>query len=209
MIKFAPDNPIERLQEAPPVQQMAFQALRRGRNLKQSEIDRFRKHGVEPINLFKPWSTQVDQVIFNDEYFEFADEEDDRGEQVFTMGVISSNGLIDAIAWHPATGRLAAYLGLGFALGESQIGDHVDNDSAGLAVFRSPMGWLCAGCKGIVIVRKTFTHIVLKKVPFLLAEDEGHRIELGWMFPVGAAGPRIVVRAPTDADSAVKLEVAA
>jgi hypothetical protein len=42
MINFAPDNPIGRFLEAPPLQQMAFQALRRGRNLNQSEIDRFR-----------------------------------------------------------------------------------------------------------------------------------------------------------------------
>jgi hypothetical protein len=209
MIDFAADNRIARLLEAPPLQQMAFQALSRGRNLYQSEIDRFREQGVAAINLFKAWSTQVDWVAFNGEYFEFADEIGDGGEQVFTMGVISTNGLIDAIAWRPTTGRLAAYLGLGFALGESQISDHVDNDSAGLPVFRSPLGWLCADCEGIVIVGKTFAHIVLKKVPILIAEDENHRIELGGMFPVGSAGPRILVRGPADPSTAVELEVAA
>src|SRR3979409_1292305 len=198
MINFAPDNPIPRLLEAPPLQQMAFQAVSRGRNLNQSEIDRFREHGVVAINLFKPWSTQVDWVLFNGEYFEFVDEGDDRGEQVFTMGVISDNGLIDAVAWHPASGRLAAWLGLGFALGESQISDHIENGSTGLPVFRSPLGWLCAGCEGIVIVRKTFAHVVLKKVPLLLAEEESHRIELVGMFPVGGAGPRILVRGSAD-----------
>jgi hypothetical protein len=209
MNNFAPDNPVARLLEAPPLQQMAFQALSRGRNLYQSEIDRFREQGVAAIDLFKAWSTQVDWVDFNGEYFEFADECGDGGEQVFTMGVISTKGLIDAIAWHPATGRLAAWLGVGFALGEYRIGDHLETDSAALAVYRSPLGWLRAGCEGIVIVRKTFAHIILKKVLILIAEDENHRFELGGMFPVGAAGPRIVVRAPTEADSAVKLEVAA
>ena len=207
-MNFAPDNPIARLLEAPPIQQMAFQALDRGRGLNQSEINRFCEHGVEPINLFKPWSTQVDWVSIEGEYFQFADD-DDGGEQVFTMGVISTKGLIDAIAWHPTTGRLAAWLGVGFALGEYRICDHLETDSTALAVYRSPLGWLRAGCEGIVIVRKTFAHIVLKQVPILIAEDENHRIELGGMFPVGAAGPRIVVRAATDADSAVKLEVAA
>ena len=208
MINFAPDNLIARLLEAPPLHQMAFQALSRGRNLNQSEIDRFRTYGVEAINLFKAWSTQVDRVAFNGEYFEFADE--DGGEQVFTVGVISDMGLIDAVAWHPTSGRLGTWLGLGFALGEFQIGDHVDNDSAGLAVFRSPMGWLRAGCEGIVIVRKTFAHIVLKRVPLLLAEDESHRIELLGMFPVGGAGPRTLVRGSADPDPVVELvEVAA
>jgi hypothetical protein len=207
VIKFAPDNPIARLLEAPPLQQMAFQALSRGRNLNRSEIDRFREYGVAAINLLKPWSTQVDWVLIDGEYFQFAADDDARGVQVFTMGVISSNGLIDAVAWHPTTGRLAAWLGVGFALGEFQINDHLDNDSAGLAVFRSPLGWLRAGCQGIVIVRKSFAHIALKRVPLLLAEDENHRIELLGMFPVG--GPRTLARGPEDPSSDVELEVAA
>jgi hypothetical protein len=209
MINFAPDNPIARLLEAPPLQQMAFQALSRGRNLYQSEIDRFREQGVAAINLFKAWSTQVDWVDFNGEYFEFADEGGDGGDQVFTMSVISTKGLIDAIAWHPTTGRLAAWLGIGFALGEYRIGDHLETDATALAVFRSPLDWLRAGCEGIVIVRETFTHIVLKKVPLLLAEDDSHRIELSGMFPVGGARPRILVRAPGGPSPASELEVAA
>jgi hypothetical protein len=209
MFNFVPDNPIARRLEAPPLQQMAFQALSRGRNLYQSEIDRFSEHGVAAINLFKAWSTQVEWVDFNGEYFEFAVEGGDGGEQVFTMGVISTKGLIDAIGWQPTTGCLAAWLGVGFALGEYRIGDHLEAGSTALAVYKSPLGWLRAGCEGIVIVRKKFAHIVLKKVPILIAEDESHGIELRQMFPAGGTGPHIVVRAPTDADSAVKLEVAA
>jgi hypothetical protein len=191
--------------DAPPHQRMAFQAIMRGRNLKQAEIDRLRAQGAYPLDLFKPWSTQVDRVIFNGEYFEFAD--DEVGEQVFTMGVISEAGLIDVLAWRPLSGRMAMWLGLGFGLNEVQIGDHEDNASIGLAVFRSPLGWLRAGCDGIVIVRKTFTHIVLAKVPLLIAEDEAHRIELRNMFPSG--GPRIVVCGQEDPGPAVELEVQA
>jgi len=209
MVDFATDNPIARLLEAPPLHQMAFQALSRGRDPNQSEIDRFRDLGVAAINLFKPWSTQVDWVVFNGEYFQFADDNDVRSVQVFTMGVISWNGLIDAIAWRPATGHMAVYLGVGFALGESRIIDHLEDGSTGLPVFRSPLDWLRAGGEGIVIVRKAFAHIVLAKVPVLIAEDESHGVELRQMFTAGGTGPDVVVRAPTDADSAVKLEVAA
>ncbi len=191
--------------DAPPHQRMAFQAIMHGRNLKQAEIDRFRDQGVYPLDLFKSWSTQVDRVTFNGEYFDFADDADERGEQVFTMGVISEMGLIDVVAWQPLSGRMATWLGLGFGLNEVQIGDHVDNASVGLAVFRSPLGWLRAGCDGIVIVRKTFTHIVLAGVPLLLAEDEVHRIELRKMFPSG--GPRILVCGQEDPGRAVELEV--
>jgi hypothetical protein len=205
MINFAPDDPIALFLEPPPLRQMALQALSRGRNLKQSEIDRFRDLGIAAINLSKSRLTQVDRVTFNGEYFVFVDD-DDGGEQAFTMAVISWNGLIDAVAWHPCSGHLATYLGLGFALGEYQIGDYVDNDSAALAVFRSPLGWLRAGCEGIVIVRKTFAHIVLKRVPLLLAEDESHRSELAEMFPFG--GLRILVRGLEDPAAIAELEVA-
>src|SRR5215212_2518026 len=158
---FARDNPIARLLEGPPLQQLAFQALRRGRDLKQSEIDRFRELGVAPADLFKAWSTQVDRVVFNSEYFEFADDDTRGPEQVFTMGVISTHGLLDAVAWHLSSGRLATWLGLGFGLGEYHISNHEESESDGLPVFRSPLGWLRAGCQGIVIVRKSFAHIVL------------------------------------------------
>jgi hypothetical protein len=204
---FIPDNPIARLLEAPPHQRMALRAIMRGRNLNQSQIDRFLKHGVEAINLFKAWSTQADCVTFNGEYFEFADDNDVSGVQVFTMGVIGEIGLIDVLAWHPSSGRLATWLGLGFGLGEAEINHHVDNDSAGLAVFRTPLNWLRAGCEGIVIVHKAFANIALANVRRLIAEDENHRKELLGMFPFG--GPRILVRDPKDPNSGVELEVAA
>jgi hypothetical protein len=204
MVNFKPNNQIPLRLDAPPHQQMAFQALMKGRNLNQAELDRFGVLGINALSLFNPWSTQIDRVLFNGEYFEFADEGDDRGEQVLTMGVISDNGLVDVVAWHPSSGRLAVWLGLGFALSEYRINDHVDPDSAGLAVFRSPMGWLRADCRGIVIVRKTFAHIVLASVNLLLAEDESHRVELRKMFPAGGVGPRILLRA-----SGIKPEVVA
>ena len=125
MIDFNPNNQILLVLDAVPHRRMVLQALIQGRDLKQSEIDRFCEQGVAPLNLFKAWSTQVDYVAFNGEYFEFTDGVDDGSEQVFTMGVISDIGLIDVIAWHPFSGRLATWLGLGFALGESQISAHM------------------------------------------------------------------------------------
>jgi hypothetical protein len=200
---FIPKDPIPLILDTPPHQRMVLHAIMRGRNLKQSEIDRFCEQGVHPLDLFKGWSTQADRVTFNGEYFEFVDK---GGEQAFTMGVMSNVGLIDVVAWQPSSGRMATWLGLGFALGEHQIGDLPDDDSYGLAVFRSPLNWLRAGCAGIVIVHRPFAHIVLEKVPFLVAEDESHRGELLGMFPFG--GPRILVRG-RDPDPTVEQQGAA
>lgn len=189
-------GPIGRLLDAPPHHQMILKALMRGRSLNQNEIDRFGDLGVKAIDLSNPWSMQVDRVAFYGDFFQFSDDDDVRGLQVITMGVMSLDGLIDVVAWHPSTERLATWTGHGFALGEYKIGDHVGQGSPGLGVFRSPMSWLCAGCKGIVIVRKTFAHIVLANVSVLIAEDESHGVELRQMLPAGGAAPRILVRAP-------------
>lgn len=186
-----------------PHQQMALQGLMRGRLPSQAALDRMGQLGIKALSLFKPWSTQVDRVLFNGEFFEFADEEADRGEHVFTMGVISVGGLNDVVAWHPATGRLAAWLGLGFALGEYQIADHLDDNSTGLAVYRSPVDWLRAECRGIVIVRHSATPDVLGLVKLLLAQDTYHRAELQKMFPTGSDQPRILLRTEVSEPEAV------
>jgi hypothetical protein len=187
---------IARLLDGPPHHQMIVKALMRGRSLSQNEIDRFGDLGIRAIDLSTPWSMQVDRVSFYGDFFQFADDGDIRGLQVITMGVMSLDGLIDVMAWHPSTGQQAMWTGHGFALSEYKIGDHVGPGSAGLAVFRTPMSWLCAGCKGIVIVRKTLAHSALANVPVLIAEDESHRLELLQMFTAGGAAPSILARAP-------------
>ena len=85
-----------------------------GRNLKQPRSIAFASYGVSALNLCKPWSTQVDRVVFDGEYFLFADDVDDHGEQVFTMGVISSNAASSTSS--PGTRRPDAWR-LGWASG--------------------------------------------------------------------------------------------
>jgi hypothetical protein len=189
------DNGIERLLRAPPHHRRMFEALMNGRDLKRSEIDRFVAHGVKPLSLFNAWSTQVDRVVIDGEHFEFAD--DARGEQVFTMAVIGEAGVIDVAAWRPERRALAVWAGVGFALGERQISDHLDRDGDGdLAVFRSPLGWLCEDCHGIVIIRNAAAASRLRNVRVLIAEDELHRLELQAMWEENDVGPRILLRAP-------------
>ncbi len=194
MAEYKTNNRVRLGLEPLPHQQMALRALLRGRLPSQAALDRMGQLGIEALSLFKPWSTQVDPVLFHGEFFQFADEDDDRGEQVFTMGVISIGGLNDVVAWHPASGRLATWLGLGYALGEYQIADHLDDDTTGLAVYRSPIDWLRADGRGIVIVRNSATPDVLGLVKLLVAQDEYHRAELQKMFPVDTDQPRILVR---------------
>jgi hypothetical protein len=166
-----------------------------GRNLRQREIDRFAEFGIGALNLGNPWPVLADRVVFEGDFFHFADDVGEMGEAAFTFVIISNAGFIDIAAWCPRTNRLAVWLGEGFALGERQI-HHPNPLSPGLHVFRSPMGWLRCGRSGIVIVRDDFTDVVLAAVPILVAEDERHQRDLQKVFPVGSPGPKIMVSQP-------------
>lgn len=175
----------------PPCHQQAIRlAHLHGRNLKQREIDRFLSCGVRAINLGSPWPVLADRVLFDGEFFSFADDVGAPGELAFTIVVVSINGSIDIAAWQPETKRLAVWCGEGFALGERQI-RHPNPLVQGLHVFRDPIGWLRAGRCGIVILRPQFARALLADVPVLVAEDEQHREELQQLFAI--AGPQIVV----------------
>jgi hypothetical protein len=167
-----------------------------GRNLKQREIDRFAEFGISALTLGTPWPVLADRVVFTGgDYFLFADDIGAKGEPAFTFVVISNAGFIDIVAWHPQTSRLAVWFGHGFALGEGQI-HHPYPLVPGLPVFRSPIGWLRGGRRGIVMVRTDLADVALASVPVLIAEDEQHQRDLQKLFPVPNLGPKILVSAP-------------
>lgn len=186
----------------PPCHQQAIRlAHLQGRNLRQREIDRFLGCGVSAINLGSPWPVLADRVLFDGEFFSFANDSGVAGEPAFTMLVISNVGPIDIAAWSPSSNRLAVWCGEGFALGERQI-HHPYPLLPGLPVFRSPLGWLRAGRRGIVIIRSQFAARVLGDVPVLIAEDEQHQQELRQLF--GIAGPEITVQQKSSRQAAAE-----
>ncbi|MBR1197808.1 hypothetical protein JQ574_17570 [Bradyrhizobium sp. AUGA SZCCT0158] len=176
---------------SPNHQRMIRLAHLQGRSLTQREIDRFAKLKISAPNLGVPWPVLADRVVFERKFFVFADDADETGELAFTFAVISNAGFIDIVAWHPTTDRLATWFGHAFALGERQV-HHPNPLFSGLPVFRSPIGWLRNGRRGIVIVRDNFARTVLARVPLLIAEDEEHQRDLEKVLPVNP-GPRIIV----------------
>jgi hypothetical protein len=179
------------LLDLPEYQRILRQAHMHGRSVRQREINRFGELGVRAIDLGSPWPVLADQVLFDGEFFSFADSTEVIGERAFTMAVFSNAGMIDIAAWQPETNRLAMWCGEGFALGERQI-HHPNPLVRGLHIFRTPIGWLRAGRCGIVIVRSSLASAILGDVPLLIAEDELHRTELQNL--VGLAGPDVELR---------------
>jgi hypothetical protein len=172
-------------------QRLLRQVHLHGRSLRQREIDRFGELGVRAIDLGSPWPVLADRVLFEGEFFSFADDAGMIGEPAFTMAVISNTGMTDIAAWQPEANRLALWCGAGFALGERQI-HHPNPLVPGLPVFRTPIGWLRTGRCGIVIIRSGFARAVLGHVSLLIAEDELHRSELQDL--LGMAGPDVELR---------------
>lgn len=172
-------------------QRIVRQTHLHGRSLNQREIDRFGELGVRALDLGTPSMVLADRVVFEGEFFTFADDTDLIGEPAVTVTVTSNAGTIDIAAWVPATKRIALWTGEGFALGERQI--HYPNPLVrGLHVFRDPVGWLRARRCGIVIIRRGFARAILGDVPLLIAEDEQHRAELQDL--MGMTGPQIEAR---------------
>lgn len=190
------ENCIPDLLKAPLYKRRAHEGLMGGRGLKQTELDRLMSLGINPTSLFKPQVhvTAVNRVVFYGEHFKFANQGDARAEQVVTMGLIGDRGLSDVVAWQPSSGRLATLQGLGAALGECLVKHHSDEHSPTLPVFRSPLDWFRADCRGIVIVHHCIANELLCAVQRLLAEDEAHRLELRKMFLDDEPQPRILLR---------------
>jgi len=149
----------------------------KGRSLSQDDLDRFQSLGVDALSLGSPWHILVDRVVFDGSgTFHFSrDAGDDRAEHVFTIAVIGLGvGIVDICAWHREADRFALWLGAGYALGQTQVElPHLEP----LPIWRSPLAWLRAGRRGIVILRPEIAWSRLIDVP-VLAETIDHGREL-------------------------------
>lgn len=184
---------------------MIFRAHNRGRSLRPTEIKRFGSYGVNALQLVTPWQVLGDRVVFDDKTFRFADHLGEAGESAFTIMLQSHEGLMDIVAWKPAEGRMALWTGDGFALGESHIGSKRTWET-GLRIFRSPMDWLRADRRGIVIMRDDFAEHILQQIPILIADNCEHQRDLRDIFHGNA--PEILVDETVPAFTAMS-EVAA
>lgn len=158
-----------------------FDAQAHGRLPKTNEIARFQDSGVDPDALLHPHPLRGDQVVFLSEgLFEFARHLEDTNstvEPAFTLVVTTTYGAIDIVAWQPQANRIGLWLNRAVALGEEQILAPRLGDEA-LAVWRTPMDWLRARRRGIVILRPSAAFFYLRDVPSLYAENFAHAEEL-------------------------------
>ena len=130
------------------------------RPMTQTAIDRFLAAGVPPLAMVEP-DMIVPAVVFphdeNPVRFSFHDElrQPADGVSAFLIAIRDEAGeIIDLAAWRPREGWLATWRGIGWALGADQFPHPLDalHDDGVVRVFRSPMDWLRADRRGLVIL---------------------------------------------------------
>src|SRR5262249_11418165 len=87
--------------------------------------------------LFTPWSISSSTVSIQRGRFH----EDVEGDRAFIFRCTDCDSIVDLIAWHPESNRLASWLGAGFAIGDL---DDIYNPATyfagdALCVHRSPI----------------------------------------------------------------------
>jgi hypothetical protein len=117
------------------------------------------------------------------------------GERALLFLVKDSGGApLDIVAWKPSTGRIGSWLGYAWGLGEGTI-YKPRLESEALPVWRSPLGWLRAGRRGVVLLKPQLAAPFLRDAEPLLAEDVEHGTELEKQLTI--APPRIMVPDPS------------
>lgn len=169
-------------------------------------IDHFWRLGVPADHLTREhpvWGLDFllcARVVFRPRArFRFASEDGDDGPGIdgaFTFPARRGiDGEIeDVVAWHPGKGLLATWLGRVSMLGEDEL-EAWEGPGEPLAVHRSPLGYLRAGWRGVVVIHEAPARRALLECGRpLLAEDLAHGDRLEAM--LARALPRILVPDP-------------
>jgi hypothetical protein len=138
-------------------------------------------HGVSTETL-ETELIEATTVCFDERFFVAHPD----GEKALIFRATDRDEVIDLVAWSPRTDQLGSFLGLAFCLGDQ---DQVHNSASwfaggGLNIYKSPLEWLRANRRGIVIVDPRQTHAMLRHVPRLLVDNIAHGEQVKrWMRP--------------------------
>ncbi|WP_133239207.1 hypothetical protein [Microvirga sp. KLBC 81] len=152
------------------------------RTLTPREVEDLERLGIPPDALAGPFPVATSDVYFDGDRFEFVHHHhryDEKGVHAFLFLITNRwDEAVDIVAWSPASGQLASWLGRAWALGEETIYDPRLDEHGALQVHRSPVGWLKARRRGICVVRPAAAAHYLDDAGPLSVEDEAHGEEL-------------------------------
>ena len=114
-------------------------------------------------------------------FFDFADDEGGTDALVF-LAKDEAGHPADLVAWSTSPQRLAVHLGAAGILGEESMLRPRLSAKDALPVHRGPLGWLRAGCFGIIIVDTARAPILLRDFGPFATENVEHGCQLREMF---------------------------
>jgi hypothetical protein len=99
----------------------------------------------------------------------------------------------DLIAWQPRTGQLGSWRSYAWGLGQEEALCPRITDHDGLHVWRTPLQWLQANRRGVVIFRPRLAADLLADAGPLIAMDMEHgqelsQVEPAWLRPNNLSG---------------------
>lgn len=153
------------------------------RPLHETEVARFTATGIPTAALYDPDPIRAARVVIDGDRLIFPGElrEPMDLSGVFVVPVRDEGGaVIDMAGWRPADGALATWCGTAWCLGEDWLAKpfYALRADGALNVFTTPLSWLCASRRGIVIIdhRAAARHLLWRGP--LLAEDFAHGLVL-------------------------------
>jgi hypothetical protein len=165
-------------------------------DLAQSEIDDLLRLGVPALAVWTPTPLRAATALWvAPGRFEFQQDgwANEEGERAILVLVDDGGGRpLDIIAWAPPTNRIGSWLGYTWGLGEGEI-NRPRLESDAMPVWRSPLGWLKAHRRGVVLLKPQLAAMSLRAADPLQAEDVEHGCALEKQLTIAA--PRIVVPA--------------
>jgi hypothetical protein len=139
------------------------------------------RYGVEAAAMVGPWPIGAATVRFDVGTFDL----NPTGECALTFRVHECGEVIDLVAWHAHTGKLASWRGTAFAIGQQAIFNPATYFGGGtLRVHRTPLEWLLADRDGIVIVKPELTYAYVRNLRRVSCADTAYLQQVKqWLEP--------------------------
>jgi hypothetical protein len=150
--------------------------------------------GVSEQAMTRPYCIGGGRVVYHRQSFET----DLNGKPVITFRAEYRGEVTDLVAWDPVTGLLASWRGQAFCLGDV---DNVLNtatyfDGCALWVHETPLEWLLAERRGVVILRPELCSAYLAHAPRLAVPTFDFALKVKrWLQPPEPTAA-LYVRAP-------------
>lgn len=167
--------------------------------LLQREYDELLGSGVTGAALDSPSPLRAGRIVWTGSN-RFAFEKHEPlgviGKRAFLFVVTDGGGdPVDIVAWQPMLDRIGTWRGVAWALGQDAIYAPRLTEHDGLPVWRSPLDWLRARRRGIVLIEPRLAAEWLCDAGPLVAEDFDHARELSRV--LSRPAPRILFPADT------------